>query len=138
MRIGTLKRTFAIELQNSLIESADIRCRFTGRTRNRELCHLLSIGFQEVSKSGREAALKQSTYSRTSLWVEEELLDKIIERAKLNERPTGKEVNVLIQTAITRIRDRDLAIIQHAQSAGSGDPASSQTAAPESQPATPA
>lgn len=130
-----MQRAFTVEIALYLIELAVARTRFTGRSRNKELCHLVALGLAEVEKTGREGSLKNNThYARTTLYIDEQLFDTVAARAKINNRSNGKELNVLVALALSRIAERDMSIIRRAAAAGQESHEHSEIEARASQP----
>lgn len=122
-----MRRRFTVEIADDLLELAKSRIRFTGRTRNSELCYLLEQGIAELDRNGREISMKVSTMKRTTLYVEGAVLEKVEEFAIASKRSVGKELNLLVRLALHRIAERDLSLIQRAASAGKASLGHSQT-----------
>ncbi len=102
---------FTLLIDEDLLGTAIQRSAFSGRSRNQELVHLLRIGLQEYRNTGAEARSVDVKTRRTTLYIDENLLDEVREYATATTRSVGKALNLLVRLALQQIINREVAII---------------------------
>lgn len=103
-----MKRCFSGLIDEIVIEQADARRLFTGRTLNQELAYLLETGYRFALEGVREPPAEKRGQRKISIYADDTLLDRCYQLARERHRYQATQVNMLIGMALDEIARRDL------------------------------
>ncbi|MGH6957627.1 MAG: hypothetical protein ACREEW_13260 [Caulobacteraceae bacterium] len=104
------KRNVSFVMPEYLLDQIEVRAHVAGRSRNAEMRALVNAGLV-VASGDFHLEFLPSPRRRAILWIEDEILLNISDRARAYGRSLGRELVRLMGLGIQKGVDRDLAII---------------------------
>lgn len=105
------KRNISFMAPEYLLDQIQARARVAARSRNEEMRNLVSAGLVAAGEKDFALEFADSPPVRAIVWIEDETISHVADRARGYGRSMGKELVRLMGLAIQTGVDRDLAII---------------------------